>query len=131
MGETMSASLLKRMMLILEGGSGATLGIKWYKDFSINPSATTIINLAPTTTGTPALWGASSSLYGATTATHTHVAATHPSNSTYTPVYGLEEYKTALTGSAKHLKLNMAIVSNGYDASIQDLAILHKQGKIR
>ena len=131
MGETMSASLLKRMMLILEGGSGATLGIKWYKDFSINSSATTIINLAPTTTGTQALWGASSSLYGATTATHTHVAATHPSNSTYTPVYGLEEYKTALTGSAKHLKLNMAIVSNGYDASIQDLAILHKQGKIR
>ena len=131
MGETMSASLLKRMMLILEGGSGATLGIKWYKDFNINPSTTTIINLAPATTGTPALWGASSSLYGATTATHTHVAATHPSNSTYTPVYGLEEYKTALTGSAKHLKINMAIVSNGYDASIQDLAILHKQGKIR
>jgi len=131
MGETMSASLLKRMMLTLEGGSGATLGIKWYKDFSINPSATTIINLAPTTTGTPALWGASSSLYGTTSVSHTHVAATHPSNSTYTPVYGLEEYKTALTGSAKHLKLNMAIVSNGYDASIQDLSILHLQGKIR
>jgi len=43
----------------------------------------------------------------------------------------LKEYKTPLTGSAKHLKLNLSIASNGYDASIQDLTLLHKQGKIR
>jgi len=29
------------------------------------------------------------------------------------------------------LKLNLAIESNGYDASIQDLTLLHKEGKIR
>jgi len=110
------ASLLKKMILVLEGGSGATLGLQWYKDFSINPTNSTTITLAPPTTGTIALWGASTSLYGA---------------SKFTPVYGLTEYRTSLTGSAKTLKLNMSIISNGYDASIQDLSILHLQGKIR
>ena len=136
MGETMSAALLKRMILTLEGGSGATMGIKWYKDFSPEPSATTIIALNPITTGTSFLWGASNSLYGATNTGGAHAggghnATLHSTASTYTPIYGLAEYKTPLTGSAKHLKLNMAIVSNGYDASIQDLSILHLQGKIR
>ena len=131
MGEGVTSSLLKNMILILEGGSGATLGLKWYKDFNINPSPTTIINLAPTTTGTTSLWGASSSLYGTTSVTHTHDAAVHPSNSRYTPVFGLEEYRTSLTGSAKRLKLNFSIVSNGFDASIQDLSIISLQGKIR
>jgi hypothetical protein len=131
MSEGMSASLLKKMVLVLEGGSGAVLGLKWYKDYSINPSTTTQLSLNPVTTGTTALWGASSSLYGATSVTHTHDAAVHPSSSTYTPVFGLQEYRTALTGSAKQLKLNLSIVSAGYDTSIQDLSIISLQGKIR
>ena len=131
LGESVGASLLKRLFMVLEGGSGATLGLKWYKDFSSTPSKITSITLAPTTTGTTSLWGASSSLYGATTVTHTHVAATHPSSSTYKPVYGLREYRTSLTGSAKNLKISISIQSNGYDASLQDLTLLHKQGKIR
>jgi len=110
------ASLLKKMILVLEGGSGATLGLRWYKDFSPNSSSTTSINLRPATTGTTALWGASTSLYGA---------------SKFTPIYGLAEYQTSLSGSAKTLKLNMSLLSNGYNASIQDLSILHLQGKIR
>ena len=104
------------MVLVLEGGSGATLGLRWYKDFSPSSSSTTSINLRPATTSTTALWGAASSLYG---------------DVKYTPIYGLQEYMTPLTGSAKTLKLNMSIVSNGYNASIQDLSILHLQGKIR
>jgi len=116
MGENITASLLKKMILVFEGGSGATLGLQWYKDFNITPSTTTQISLNPITTGTVALWGASTSLWG---------------DVKYTPIYGLQEYQTALTGSAKHLKLNLSIVSNGYDASIQDLAIISKQGKIR
>ena len=131
LGQTVTASLLKRMILVLEGGSGAILNLKWYKDFSPEPSTITSILLNPVTTGTVALWGDSSSLYGATTATHTHDATVHPASSRYTPVYGLNEYKTPLTGSAKHLKINLAIESNGYDASIQDLTLLHKEGKIR
>ena len=182
LGESVAASLLKRLFMVLEGGSGATLGLKWYKDFSPTPSTTTQITLNPVTTGSTSLWGASSSLYGTTTVTttnagsfvvgtyyaiatvgstsftgigasantvgivfkatgagsgsgtavsHTHVAATHPSNSTYKPVYGLQEYRTPLTGSAKNLKLAISIESNGFDASLQGLTLLHKQGKIR
>ena len=118
MGESFTASILKKMILVLEGGSGAVLGLRWYKDFSINSSSTTQINLAPVTTGTTALWGASTSLYG-------------KAGVTYTPVFGLEEYQTPLTGSAKNLKLNMSIVSNGFDTSIQDLSLISLQGKIR
>ena len=131
MGETFTASILKKIILVIEGGSGAVLGLRWYKDFSINSSSTTQISLTPITTGTISLWGASSSLYGTTAVTHTHNAAVHPANSTYTPVFGLEEYQTPLTGSAKNLKLNMSIVSNGFNTSIQDLSLISLQGKIR
>ena len=131
LGQTVQASLLKRMILVLEGGAGSKLYLKWYKDFSSSPSTTTSINLRPDTTGSISLWGASRSLYGTTSVSHTHVAATHPSNSLYAPIFGLKEYKTPLTGSAKRLKLNLAIESNGFDVSIQDLSILHKEGKIR
>ena len=131
LGESVAASLLKRMILVLEGGSGAVLYLKWYKDFSATSSPATSISLQPATSGSTSLWGASSSLYGATTVTHTHVAATHPASSKYTPIYGLQEYKTPLTGSAKHLKIDISVESNGYDTSIQDLTLLHKEGKIR
>jgi len=131
LGQSVAASLLKRLFLVLEGGSGANLGLKWYKDYSPTPSNTTQITLNPVTTGSTSLWGASSSLYGATSTTHTHVAATHPSSSTFKPVFGLHEYKTPLTGSAKNLKIEIDITSNGFDASLQDLTLLHKQGKIR
>jgi len=131
LGESVAASLLKRLFMVLEGGSGATLGLKWYKDFSPSPSPTTSITLNPITTGSSFLWGASDALYGTTTVTHTHDAAVHPSNTTYKPVFGLQEYKTPLTGSAKNLKLEISIESNGFDASLQDLTLLHKQGKIR
>ena len=131
LGESVGASLLKRLFMVLEGGSGATLGLRWYKDYSSTPSKNTSITLNPTTTGSTSLWGASSSLYGATTVTHTHVASTHPSNSTFAPIFGLKEYRTSLTGSAKNLKIAIDIQSNGFDASLQDLTLLHKQGKIR
>ena len=136
LGESIAASFLKRLFLVLEGGSGATLGLKWYKDYSPSPSSTTSITLNPTTTGTTSLWGASSSLYGALNASGAHSggghnATLHSDASTYKPVYGLQEYRTPLTGSAKNLKISIDIQSNGYDASLQDLTLLHKQGKIR
>ena len=131
LGEGVQSAILKRMILVLEGGSGAKLYLKWYKDFNASASDTTTINLRPATTGSTSLYGASSSLYGATTVAHTHDAAVHPSNSLYSPIYGFKEYRTPLAGSAKHLKINMSIESNGYDASIQDLTLLHKEGKIR
>ena len=122
--------------MVLEGGSGATMGLKWFKDFSVTPSTITSIVLNPVTTGTTSLWGASSSLYGLTTTGGAHAggghsATIHPANSTYAPVFGLREYRTSLTGSAKNIKIGIDIESNGFDASLQTLTLLHKQGKIR
>ncbi len=116
MGDAVASAILKRLILVLEGGSGATLGIRWYKDYSMNSSNTTEISLNPAATSTTALYGAATSLWG---------------DVKYTPIYGLQEYTTPLTGRAKTLKINMNIVSNGFDASIQDLSIISLQGKIR
>jgi hypothetical protein len=113
LGETMADSILKKAHFVLEGGSGSTLGLKIYKDFGTDANEYSI-NLSPTSTGTTSLWG--EALYG---------------TSKYSPIYGLQEYRKNLSGSAKHLKINMAIDSQGYDVSLQDLSILHKQGKIR
>ena len=116
MGDAVVSAILKRLILVLEGGSGATLGVRWYKDYSMSSSSTTEISLNPAATSTTALYGAATSLWGAVK---------------YTPIYGLQEYTTPLTGRAKTLKINMNIVSNGFDASIQDLSIISLQGKIR
>ena len=197
LGETVQASLLKKLFMVLEGGSGSTLFLKWYKDFSLTASKTTTIILNPRTIGFNALWGKTnilnvvqpaSTLYGAHTVTtvtagafvvndyyaiaslgnttqsqwntaagtsnvtyivgsiikaaavgvgtgtvvsHTHLAANHVRNSTFSPVYGLKEYRTPLIGSAKFLKIQIDIISNGYSTSLQNLTLLHKQGKIR
>ena len=136
LGESVAASLLKRLFMVLEGGSGATMGLKWYKDYSPVASKITSIILNPVTTGTAFLWGASNSLYGATDASGAHAggghnATLHSAASTYKPIYGLREYRTPLTGSAKNIKIGIDIESNGFDASLQTLTLLHKQGKIR
>jgi hypothetical protein len=116
MGDSVVSAILKKLVLVLEGGSGATLGVRWYTDYSMSSSRTTEIALNPAATSTTALYGAATSLWG---------------DVKYTPIYGLQEYKTPLTGRAKTLKINMNIVSNGFDASIQDLSIISLQGKIR
>ena len=131
LGGSVYAALLKKLKAVISGGSGTNIGLKWYKDFSLTPSKSSQFQLNPTTTGTVSLWGASSSLYGATTVTHTHVAATHPASSTYAPVYGLKEYQLNLTGSAKFLQIEMSAETKGFVASLQTLTLLTKQGKIR
>jgi hypothetical protein len=131
LGDSALAALLKKLKAIISGGSGTVVGLKWYKDFNVIPSKTLQFQLNPSTTGTTSLWGASSSLYGATTVSHTHVAATHPASSTYAPVYGLKEYQLNLTGSAKFLQIEMSAETKGYVASLQTLTLLYKQGKIR
>ena len=131
LGNSVIAALLKRFFMIIEGGNGATVCMKYYKDFSPVSSDSTCVTLSPVTTGTAFLWGATTSLYGATTATHTHDSAVHTASATYRPIYGLKEYRMPLLGSAKHLKIAIDIQSNGFDLSIQALTLLHKQGKIR
>ena len=131
LGDSVITALLKRFFMVIEGGYGATVCMKYYKDFSPVSSNSTCVTLSPVTTGAAFLWGKTTSLYGATTATHTHNSAVHTASATYRPVYGLKEYRMPLLGSAKHLKIAVDIQSNGFDLSIQALTLLHKQGKIR
>jgi len=116
LGQGAVASLLKKLKAVISGGSGTTIGIKWYKDFGIEPSKTTNFLLNPVSTGTIALFGASTSLYG---------------TSKYTPSFGMKEYNIPLTGSAKYLQLEMSGETAGFTSSLQDLTLLFKQGKIR
>jgi len=110
------ASLLKKAKAIISGGSGSTVGIQWYRDFMTTSSGNLSFLLHPAQGGEPAIWGASESQYGV---------------STYAPVYGYKEYNIPLSGSAKHLKLEMTATANGYAASLTDITLLYKAGKIR
>jgi len=116
LGDSVVASLLKKMKAIISGGAGTFVGVKWYKDFDINPSKAISFTLNPAASGISALYGASTSLFGA---------------SKFAPHYGLKEYNIPLTGSAKHLQIEMTAETNGYVASLQDMTLLYKQGKIR
>jgi hypothetical protein len=110
------ASLLKKLKAVISGGEGTTIGVKWYKDFNINPSKTTSFLLNPGSTGTKALFGASTSLYG---------------SSKYTPLFGMKEYNIPMSGSAKYLQLELNGETAGFTSSLQDMTLLFKQGKIR
>jgi len=116
LGDSVRASLLKKMKAVISGGKGTFVGVKWYKDFSSEPSKSQSFGLAPASSGTPYLWGNSASLYGA---------------ATYAPTYGLKEYSIPMGGSAKHLQIVMTAETNGFVAALQDMTLLHKQGKIR
>jgi len=116
LGASVMASLLKKIKAVISGGSGTFVGIKWYKDFGVEPSKTTTFILNPTASGAVSLYGASTSLYGA---------------AKYAPLYGLKEYNMPLTGSAKYLQIEMTAQTSGYVASLQDMTLLYKEGKIR
>jgi len=116
LGQGAIASILKKMKAVISGGSGTTIGVKWYKDFSTEPSKTTNFLLNPASSGVIALFGASTSLYGA---------------SKYAPIFGMKEYNIPLTGSAKYLQLEMSGETAGSTSSLQDMTLLYKQGKIR
>jgi hypothetical protein len=116
LGQSVLASILKKLLVIVEGGQGTTVGLKWYVDYDDNNPSTLNFQLNPQASGTPALWGASTSLYG---------------TSKYAPYYTLKEYGVSLSGRAKFIKLEMNALTAGYVASLQDMSLLFKQGKIR
>jgi len=116
LGKSVIASILKKLLVIVEGGQGTTVGLKWYTDYDDNNPTALNFTLNPQASGTPALWGASTSLYG---------------TSKYAPYYTFKEYGVSLSGRAKFIKLEMNAITAGYVASLQDMSLLFKQGKIR
>ena len=116
LGQSVLASILKKLLVIIEGGQGTTAGLKWYVDYDDNNPTSTTFTLAPPASGTAYLWGASGSLYG---------------TAKYAPYFTLREYGVQLSGRAKFIKLEMNAITQGYAAALQDMSLLYKQGKIR
>lgn len=116
LGKSVVSSILKKMKAVFNGGSGTDISIQWYKDFGVTPSKAYSFQLNPSTSGTLSLYGASTSLYG---------------TSKYAPIFGLNEYNIPLTGRAKYLQLSITSQTKGFVASLQDITLLFKQGKIR
>lgn len=70
------------------------------------------------------------------TGTESEPIVDQPTNCTtdiakYAQVLGMTEYNVPLTGSAKHLKLEITAPTNGFEVSLQNLTLLTKQGRIR
>jgi hypothetical protein len=114
LGQGVQTSILKRLVMVVSGGQGTDVGLRVYKDFETTPKISPTFKLNPTLSGTPALWGGSTSLYA---------------TSKYAPIHGWKEHSIPLAGAAKYLRLEMDGVTKGYKASLQSLSLLFKQGK--
>ncbi len=152
--------ILKRFYATVKGGKDMDASLSWFKDYGVS-SQSAAINLTPKTAGNAFLFGAANSLFGCNTnynytgvgycsdgiyntqatceaagETWNTVAGTQPtacsSNpATYSPIYGSEEYTIPLSGTAKALQIEMIGNIKGHKASLQNMAITAKQGKIR
>jgi len=107
--------LLKRFLAVFSGGKDSNITLNWYRDYSVNPDSSNF-TLDPTPGSTSSLWGGSTSLYGA---------------AKYAPSYHPTEYKVSLSKSAKVLRLEIIQTVKGFKASLQNMIVWAKQGKIR
>jgi hypothetical protein len=107
--------ILKRFLAVFSGGKDSNVTLNWYRDYSINPDSANF-TLDPTPGGTSYLYGGSTSLYGA---------------AKYAPAYHPTEYKVSLSKAAKVLRLEIIQTVNGFKASLQNMIVWAKQGKIR
>jgi hypothetical protein len=114
-GDPSRAKLLKRFLAIISGGKNMDVTMNWYRDYKVTADSGSF-TLSPTASGTSYLWGGSTSLYGA---------------AKYAPAFQPAEYKLSLSKSAKVLRMEMKGTVNGFKASLQQMIIWAKQGKIR
>ena len=114
-GQPAVSKLLKRFLAVISGGKNMSVTMNWYRDYSVDFDSGSF-TLSPTASGTSYLWGGSTSLYGA---------------AKYAPAFQPAEYKLSLSKSAKVLRMEMKGTVNGFKASLQNMIIWAKQGKIR
>jgi hypothetical protein len=107
--------ILKEFYGVIVGGKDMTIDFTWYRDYNVE-GTTQSFTLRPTGTGTPYLWGASGSLYGA---------------AKFAPSYNPTEYKLPLSRTGKVIQIEMKSGIYGYKASLQSIALQAKQGKLR
>ena len=114
-GQPAVSKLLKRFLAVISGGKNMSVTMNWYRDYSVTADSSSF-TLSPTASGSSYLWGSSTSLYGA---------------AKYAPSFQPAEYKLSLSKSAKVLRMEMKGTVNGFKASLQNMIIWAKQGKIR
>jgi len=114
-GNPSITKILKEFYGVIVGGKDMTIDFTWYRDYNVQ-GTTQSFTLRPTGTGTPYLWGASGSLYGA---------------AKFAPSYNPTEYKLPLSRTGKVIQIEMKAGIYGYKASLQSIALQAKQGKFR
>lgn len=115
-GNPYTAKLLKKFSVVIDGGREQDVTVKWFRDYNgtIGDSAT--FSLSPIAGGITALYGASTSLYGAVK---------------YAPLFFPKEYKLNLSKAAKVVQIEMTNLIKGFKGSLQSMTVLAKEGKIR
>ncbi|MEO1944823.1 MAG: hypothetical protein ABGY11_11040, partial [Candidatus Thioglobus sp.] len=109
-------AILKKLKIVVEGGKGGTLAIKYFKDYNSTTNTFNSFNLDPQGTGSPSVFGGASSLYGA---------------AKYAPKYSSREYSGYMSGVAENLKIRVTIQSNGYATAIQNIKLYMKAGNLK
>jgi hypothetical protein len=112
-GDPSRAKLLKRFLAVISGGQDMAVTMNWYRDYEINAESSSFTIPGPVSSFT---WGHSSSIWGV---------------ATYAGTAKPVEYKSSLARSAKVLRMEMRGTIKGYKASLQNMIIWAKQGKIR
>jgi len=118
------SKFLKRFLGIWSGGKNMNVTLNWYRDYnSIASSAN--FTLDPSSSGTP-------SLYQAKTPNAATVYSTPAqARNKYAPSFQPTEYKVSLSKAAKVVRLEVIQTVSGFKASLQNMTIWAKQGKIR
>ena len=107
------SKFLKRFLAIWSGGKNMDITLNWYRDYNVAPSSANF-TLDPTTGGVTSLWGVGK-----------YAAAK------YAPSFQPSEYKVSLSKAAKVVRFEVIQTVKGFKASLQNMTILAKQGKIR
>ena len=114
-GDPSRAKLLKRFLAVISGGKNMDVTMNWYRDYSVTADSASF-TLSPTASGATYLWGGSTSLFG---------------TAKFAPSFQPAEYRMPLTKSAKVLRMEMKGTVRGFKASLQNMIVWAKQGKIR
>jgi len=107
------SKFLKRFLGIWSGGKNMNVTLNWFRDYNTNPTSANF-TLDPTTGGVSSLWGVGK-----------YAAAK------YAPSFQPTEYKVSMSKAAKVVRLQVIQTVSGFKASLQNITIWAKQGKIR
>jgi len=112
-GNPSVAKILKRFFIVIEGGRGMDVAFSYFRDYNRRGDT---LNFSLVDSADATIWGDPSSLYGV---------------SRYSVGLEPDEYKLPLTKSAKEIMFNMKGTVRGKKASLQNVTVTAKAGKIR